>query len=136
MIAQNNIFNIRVGSSWLGSSGSYKGFVCFRSVDFGIRAWLILMRTYRHKYMITTIQGIVSRFAPSSENDTARYIAFVARCSVLPADAFLSSDDQYYEIAIWMARMESGYSLKVSDVRRVARLYNIQIVPVNEVRGY
>lgn len=136
MVAQNNIFNIRVGSPWMGASGSCRGFVCFRSVDFGIRAWLILMRTYRQKYMVTTIRGIVSRFAPSSENDTARYIAFVSRCSGFPADAFLSSDDMYWEVAVWMARMESGYSLKVSDVRRVARLYNIQIVPDNEIRGY
>ena len=60
MIAKNNIFNIRAnGSSWIGMKGTRKGFVEFDTREHGIRAWLVLMRTYRRKYACVTMRSIV-----------------------------------------------------------------------------
>ena len=39
MVAKNNVFNIRAnGSSWIGMTGTRKGFVEFDSREHGIRA--------------------------------------------------------------------------------------------------
>ena len=52
MIAKNNIFNIRkgLGPKWKGETGVCKGFVEFETREHGIRAWIVLMRTYRRRY--------------------------------------------------------------------------------------
>ena len=39
----------------------------------------VILRTYFRKYGLNTIEDIVSRWAPSNENDTKAYIAFVER---------------------------------------------------------
>ena len=49
MIAKNNIFNIRAGQNWQGRTGVRKGFVEFMNKEYAIRAWLLLMRTYRRR---------------------------------------------------------------------------------------
>ena len=80
MIATNNIFNIRVGKQpWHGQVGTKKGFVEFDTREHAIRAWLVLMRTYRRRYQRYTIRDIVGRFAPPNENNTNKYISFVER---------------------------------------------------------
>ena len=67
MIAKNNIFNIRVGKQpWFGQTGEKKGFAEFETREHAIRAWLVLMRTYRRRYQRYTIRDIVGRFAPHS----------------------------------------------------------------------
>ena len=74
MIARNNIFNIRAnGAKWVGQIGANKGFAEFDTQEHAIRAWLVLMRTYRKKYGLTTIRGIINRFAPPTENNTENF---------------------------------------------------------------
>ena len=80
MIAKNNIFNIRVGKQpWFGQTGEKKGFAEFETREHAIRAWLVLMRTYRRRYQRYTVRDIVGRFAPPNENDTAAYVNYCAR---------------------------------------------------------
>lgn len=70
--------NIRCGSAWKGLIGSEKGFCRFDSMAFGVRALLVVLRTYHYKYRLDTIRSIVNRFAPASDgNDTGAYIRFV-----------------------------------------------------------
>ena len=77
MIAKNNIFNIRAnGAKWIGQTGANKGFAEFDTQEHAIRAWLVLMRTYRRKHGLTTIRGIINRFAPPSENNTDKYVRY------------------------------------------------------------
>ena len=81
MIAKNNPFNIRnnIGNNWLGQTGSNKGFCVFSRLEYGVRAaCIIVCRSYR-KRGILTIQEIINTFAPSSENDTDKYIVFVCK---------------------------------------------------------
>lgn len=77
-----NPLNIRasVKNNWLGSRGQYKGFVVFNSSKLGYRAALILLRNYVRNGF-DTIQSIVSRWAPPSENDTESYVKSV--CSLI-----------------------------------------------------
>ena len=128
MIARNNIFNIRsTSTTWLGKTGSHKGFVEFDTQEHGIRAWLVLMRTYRRRGL-KTIRQIVSTYAPPSENETERYIQYCSRMVVRHADAPLQHDIEYDMLGVAMARMETGTRLDISEVREVMKKYNIHIV--------
>ena len=82
-IRNNNPLNIRRSKDqWKGLSKTQndRSFCQFESLEYGWRAaFYLLTRTYYHKYRLYTIRGIVSRWAPSSENNTEAYIANVAR---------------------------------------------------------
>jgi hypothetical protein len=67
----NNPLNIR-------PAGMTAGFMRYASSAEGIRAAAALLLRYEDKYGRDTIEKIVSRWAPPSENDTAAYIRDVA----------------------------------------------------------
>ena len=127
MIAKNNIFNIRAGAGWVGMTGIRKGFVEFGTREYGIRAWLILMRTYRRRYHCRSIRQIVTRFAPPHENDTAGYIAFCCKEVGVPADEELTGLTQYAQLGKAMAKMETATSLHPNDVLEVMNQFQIII---------
>jgi hypothetical protein len=71
----NNPGNIRHGNDWQGETkGSDTAFESFVSVEFGIRAIFKLINNFSSKYKLNTIEEIISRYAPPSENATAKYI--------------------------------------------------------------
>lgn len=76
-----NPFNIRKsGSPWLGkkkesSDGAFEQFV---SLDYGLRAGMVLFRNYYRKYRLMKVKELISRFAPSCENDVDSYVNFVS----------------------------------------------------------
>ncbi len=83
----NNPLNIRKvpGVRWRGELPSIQGgagggsFVRFESIEWGVRAALKLLRTYRDKYAATSIKEIITRWAPPTENNTDNYIDAVCR---------------------------------------------------------
>lgn len=107
-IRNNNPMNIRAdGTQWRGAVGDDGEFVQFDSPVMGIRAAARILRTYRQKYGLSTIGGIVSRWAPPSENDTASYIKSVAAKVGKIADADLSDSD-YPALMAAMIYHENG----------------------------
>lgn len=73
----NNWLNIRRNKVvWMGMvlDGEDKSFCSFETVFWGLRAALVLLRTYYDKYGCDTIRKVIERWAPPSENDTNRYI--------------------------------------------------------------
>lgn len=88
-IRNNNPGNIRHSSAdWEGKSPQQtdRDFVMFVSPEFGIRALARNLLTYQSKYHLATIQQIVSRWAPPSENATAAYIDDMSRALGILAD--------------------------------------------------
>lgn len=79
----NNLGNIRKGSSWKGLSPYQqdKEFCTFVSIEYGLRALFVLFRTYHYKYKLNSIEQILYRYAPLKENNTFAYISFV--CSYM-----------------------------------------------------
>ena len=129
MIGKNNIFNIRAGKAqWLGMTGTRRGFVEFDTQEHGIRAWLVLMRSYRRKYGCRTIRQIVTRFAPPSENNTERYIHYCAEGVMLDADCELTALTDYAYLGKYMARMETGTAVTVHEILEVMNKFNIIII--------
>lgn len=113
-IITKNPLNIRYNSrnQWLGQSGQYKGFCMFKSVSYGFRAAYWLLNGYI-KRDINTIEAIVSRWAPSCENDTENYINFVSNDVMIPRNKKLTSQSihDYWTIIMIlraMAKMECG----------------------------
>jgi len=89
-IRNNNAGNIRKnGINWNGASMVQRdpAFVQFASPDYGIRALAIILQNYQKKYGLNTIRGIISRWAPASENNTNAYIDAVSKQAGISADA-------------------------------------------------
>ena len=129
MIATNNIFNIRVGKQpWFGQTGTKKGFVEFDTREHAIRAWLVLMRTYRRQYQRYTIRDIVGRFAPPNENDTTAYVRYCAQQLCYSAHSPLRLSQDYCRLGVAMAQMETATKLTADDIWEVMKKYNIFIV--------
>lgn len=85
-IRNNNPLNIRKGNNWKGERPHQtdKAFEEFESMEFGIRAGFIILRKYINGYFgltakHNTIEKIIRRWAPPSENATQKYIDFVAK---------------------------------------------------------
>lgn len=67
-------------------------FARFDSPTNGIRALAKLLVTYRTKYGLRSVEGLISRWAPSSENDTRAYARAVAAEVGVPSQTILRLD--------------------------------------------
>lgn len=129
---RNNPLNIRhnPANNWRGQIRPKNGFCQFVDLYHGFRAGVRLIIRYRY-YGITTIDKIIARFAPPSENKTDHYISYV--CNRMPAisrDGLGQFSNQHYErtseirdsddiaaLLCAMANMEIGeYSPKWYDL--------------------
>lgn len=82
----------------------------FEGDEWGYRAMFVLLESYRRRYSIDTLRGIVTRWAPPLENDTDAYIRFVAeRAEVDPEATLLPRDVRLRAIAEAMSRFERGH---------------------------
>jgi hypothetical protein len=79
-IRNNNPGNIKKSSEkWNGAVGDDGTFVKFATPADGIRALARIIRVYNEKYKLDTIEQIIHRWAPKSENETGKYIDFVSK---------------------------------------------------------
>lgn len=85
-IRNNNPGNIRKSfSAWRGKiSGKDKEFETFDTPEYGLRALMKLLMNYQKKYGLNTIHGLINRWAPENENDTASYVMSVSKDTNLP----------------------------------------------------
>lgn len=80
-IRNNNPGNIdRTRIKWEGMAAKQgdKRFITFTTPEMGIRALARVLTTYQRKHGLLTIRGMISRWAPPSENNTDAYVASVA----------------------------------------------------------
>lgn len=92
-IRNNNPGNIdhHENTKWLGELPHDKSiesrFCRFDTPEHGLRAIGKTLLTYKRKYEIDTIAGVIMRWAPSTENNTASYIKSVSdECRVKSTD--------------------------------------------------
>ena len=73
-----------------------------------------LTRTYYHKYRLYTIRGIISRWAPSCENDTRGYVENVSRLTGIDPDEPIGipseKPSRWMMVGVAMAIQENGTS--------------------------
>ena len=114
-IRNNNPLNIRRGSNWLGLSKHQTdpAFCQFDSMTYGLRAGLIIIRTYMMKYKLTSIHAIVSRWAPPKENDTNAYVKSVSSMMKMHALQTFDFGDRGRIVALVsaMCKVETGITI-------------------------
>lgn len=107
-IRNNNPLNIRKSAdNWQGKVGDDGEFVIFDTPHNGIRAAGRLLRNYDRKYGLNTIQGIIYRWAPPTENDTKAYIRSMEKQTGLARMMILSQQD-YPLLVAAMIKHENG----------------------------
>ena len=106
-IRNNNPLNIRKGNNWKGERPNQtdKAFEEFETMQYGIRAGFIILRKYVTGYMgltqkFNTIELIIKRWAPPTENSTQKYIDFVSKDTGIPARQHVSFKDKTKMVAI------------------------------------
>lgn len=79
-VRNNNPLNIRysIYNDWQGQTGTDGEYAIFSDSKYGIRAAAKLLNKYYQGYGLTTINGIINRWAPTIENNTQSYINAVA----------------------------------------------------------
>jgi len=95
-LRNNNPLNIEAGKfteGLPGYAGSDGRFAKFQSPEQGIAAADKLLVSYNTNQGIDTVQGVINRWAPATENDTSGYAKFVAaKIGVKPGDKIDLSD--------------------------------------------
>ena len=121
-----NPLNIRrvAGTTWRGQRDEQTdhAFVQFRTIEFGLRAAFVLLRTYSTKYHANCIRDIISRWAPPSENNTEKYIKNVCLWTGLGGLQRLTEED-WPKLVRAMARQECGEVLSEETINRGFELF-------------
>ena len=110
-IRNKNPGNIKLGTKWdgLADEQSDPVFCVFVEAVMGIRALLKILLTYRFTHTSTSVDDIISRWAPPSENDTSAYIDFVCKeINVNPMDKLDNSIEHYLPLVKSIIRRENG----------------------------
>lgn len=111
-IRNNNPGNITKGSTpWEGEvMGNDPRYASFNTPEGGIRAMGKTLLTYQDKHGLNTVEGIIARWAPATENDTAAYSATVAKALGVKVDAQIDLHDAatLNKITRAMIQVENG----------------------------
>lgn len=114
-LRNNNPLNIRKNpnNKWQGAvKGSDPEFETFATCVWGVRAAFIIIRNYLRnpKLPAKTIAGIISRWAPPSENNTSAYISRVCQLAFVNANdkADFSNEAMMCSLVKAMIIVENG----------------------------
>ena len=126
-IRNNNPLNIRKGNDWQGerTPQTDKSFEEFTSMEMGLRAGFIILRNYMTKRPpLRTIAQIISRWAPTNENNTTAYIKEVSRRSLIDADAVVkfSEKNKMCRIVQAMCWVECGQEVSFGRIENAYEL--------------
>ena len=97
----------------------------FESLAWGYRAVFVLLDTYRRRYGLDTLRGMIARWAPPSENRTDAYIRAVAADTGLDPDERLDTRDRrtMVPVAASISRVENGVKADLAEVERGWKLF-------------
>lgn len=112
-IASNNPGNIRPGvDPWVGElkPPDPRGYCRFDSPENGIRALAKNLLAYQRKHNLRTVERIIARWAPGSENDTEAYIRHVCQLTGYRRDEAIDvgDPDVLHDLVVAIIRHENG----------------------------
>lgn len=121
-----NPLNIRIGNTWMGERPNPDDteFEQFVNMECGLRAGFCILRRYIKRYRLNTIRLIVSRWAPSNENNTAKYIEAVSTQMNRDPDEPIQFEDEdtMCSLVSAMCRVECGQSIDEAKILKGYRL--------------
>ncbi|MEL7640739.1 MAG: hypothetical protein AAGU21_13940 [Solidesulfovibrio sp.] len=99
-----------------------EGFQSFPDMQTGLNAMTSQLRRYQNTYGLNTVRGIVSRYAPSNENNTPLYISLVSNMLGRgPDDPLDLNDTQTAKGLTWaMAHVEGSGKALTDDMLNTA----------------
>lgn len=111
-LRNNNPGNIvRTKDQWRGMSADQSAdtrFVVFDAPVWGLRALARILRKYNASGL-TTVQAMISKWAPPTENNTSAYANAVAReLGVSPTQPLMLTDDTMARLMAAIVRHENG----------------------------
>lgn len=119
-IRNNNPLNIRVGNNWQGevSQPTDHTFEQFKEMKYGVRAAFIILRNYINRHKLNTIPKVITRWAPSNENNTLAYIKAVEKYSLIDINDTLRFENKCQMINLFRAMciVENGREIDIQDV--------------------
>lgn len=120
-LRNNNPGNIRTNSDHFNFEvrpSTDPAFKQFYTMYYGYRAVFVILRNYKKLHGLDTIRGMITRWAPPVENNTAAYIAKVSELSGIPADDQINTDDreQMIRIVAAISEVENGRPAVMRDV--------------------
>ena len=97
-------------------------------MKWGVRAAFIVLRNYIVRHKLNTMRKIITRWAPSNENNTQAYIDTVAKRSNIGPDEVISWDNTCQMIALLLAMcyVENGREISLDDAVDGWMLANIK----------
>lgn len=135
-ILLNNPFNIRISNNpWIGKMvpSRDKDFEQFAIMENGIHAGLKILVNYCKLDGLQTIQGIIKRWAPASENPTGNYIGFVCHaCACNPDDIVNIGDPAFLgKLASAIIEFEQGSSQFVTQGQIASEISRLGLPATN-----
>lgn len=125
-IRNNNPLNIRIGNTWLGERDkpTDQDFEEFVTIEYGLRAAFLILRRYIRRYGKNTVTKIVSTWAPSSENNTLKYIDTVCHRTGLEPTQPIAYEDKVTmcKLVAAMAFVECGQPI---DEKKIEKAFNM-----------
>ena len=120
-LRNNNPGNLRPSDrfTWNGQVGVENGYVVFDTLEHGVRAAYINLRTY-FSNGFNTVESIIARWAPDEDNNpTDSYILFVSVRTGFPANRILTFDrPTAYKLLSAMFRFELGQEIAPDVINR------------------
>jgi hypothetical protein len=108
----NNPGNLRTVKTnpWQGQIADDGGYGVYDTPENGTRALGHQLRAYATNYGIDTVTGIITRWAPASDNNnTAAYIGDVSTALSVNPDDSIDVEGELADLAQAIARHENGY---------------------------
>lgn len=125
-LRNNNPLNIRWSNDvFMGEmKGVDKCFKSFLSLPYGYRAGFVILASYLARGQ-NSIEKIIARWAPPTENNTENYIVMVEKWSGVPRNRVLSATDgaDYISIVSAMSFVENGRN---ADILAINEGFNLQ----------
>ena len=120
-LRNNNPLNIRRNDTkWQGLAEMQQDaeFFTFIAPEWGYRAAIRTLQTYRRKYGLYTLREWIERWAPPVENDTEAYIRCVCRRTGIPETARPNIENMVVmcSIVAAMSFMENGVEAVKADI--------------------
>lgn len=128
-IRNNNPFNIkRSHQGWQGETkvNSDPVFCRFSNINYGIRAGIQLLRNGYLAKGYKTVDAIINRYAPSTENNTSSYIAYILNNSpIYPSQEISLNSLSFYHLCKCICWYESKYELSYNKFTDVVKMFNL-----------
>lgn len=92
-------------------------FARFAEMKYGLAAIIRLLKVYRAKHGLTTVRGIINRWAPPTENVTSAYVLAVCDGVVQPDEELPDTKESYHFVARGIVRHENGKTAADEAIR-------------------